>query len=341
MPGPITAASRDPPSAAVAASTTPASNPRQPTWTAATAGRSPFARTSATGRQSAVKTRSGSPGASVHSPSPGRPCPLARLTTAPWTCRPNRSASGSAPTARHRRRRFSATSSGASSVRRPRLSVSYGASLTPPRRVEKATSYGPGALQRSSGSSPTDQLPRGGELGLAAVEVAPELPPPQLVEHLPHPRRLGQPELGEVGTGDVQSHVAQTREVVPQRRHLHVREREERCVGGVRIGERDHLGRVDRVAKALDEERADGDGRDDVLGVAPPHAEALEPGVRLVGRQPAGEDREPQPPVRSVHLQLALELRDAGGEPDRLLVRGQVRVDGSIGAELGETEDRV
>jgi hypothetical protein len=61
----------------------PASRPRQPTWSAAIAGRVPFARAIAIGRQSAVKTSSGSPGASVQRPSPVRPRPGARLIVGP------------------------------------------------------------------------------------------------------------------------------------------------------------------------------------------------------------------------------------------------------------------
>jgi len=93
------------------------------------------------------------------------------------------------PSSVHRRSRFSAMWSGSSAVSRPRLSVSNGASLTPPRRVEKPTEYGPGASQRMRPSSLVgDQLPGGGELRLAAVELAAELAAAELLEDLPHPR---------------------------------------------------------------------------------------------------------------------------------------------------------
>ncbi len=189
MPGPIAAASRPPPSAAAAFCTIPASRPRQPTCRAAIAGRSPFPRASATGRQSAVKTSSGSPGVSDQTPSPGSPLPSARRTTCPCTWRPKRSSSGSVPASMHSRPRFSSTRSGSSSVSRPRLSVSNGASLTPPTRVENAATYGPGASHRIKGSRlPTDQLAGSGQLRLAAVEIAAQLAPAKLVEHLPHLR---------------------------------------------------------------------------------------------------------------------------------------------------------
>ena len=117
------------------------------------------------------------------------------------------------------RRRFSATRSGSSPVSRPRLSVSNGASLTPPRRVENATAYGPGASQRRAEASLVgDQLPRGGELGLAAVELAAQLAAAELLEDLPHPRRLGEAELREVVAVDLETDVAQPREPVAQRR---------------------------------------------------------------------------------------------------------------------------
>src|SRR5439155_22542670 len=58
----------------------------------------------------------------------------------------------SAPAPAHSRRRFSVTCSVSSSVRRPRLSESKGGPLTPPRRVENATTYCPGGSQRRSGT---------------------------------------------------------------------------------------------------------------------------------------------------------------------------------------------
>src|SRR5712692_8396864 len=211
MPGPIAAASRPPPSAAAALSTIPPRRPRQPTCSAAIAGCPPFARASATGRQSAVKTSNGSPGVSDQTPSPGFPCPSARRTSGPCTWRPKRRSSRSVPASAQRRLRFSVTCSGSSSVRRPRLSVSNGASLIPPTRVENAAAYGPGVSHRISARSATDQLARGGQFRLAAVEVAAELAAAELVEHLPHLRRLRETELREVGAVDVEVDIPQAK----------------------------------------------------------------------------------------------------------------------------------
>ena len=61
------------PSARMPAATIPSSKPRHPAWRSASAGRSPFARATAIGTQSAVIFSIGSPGSSVHRPSPGRP----------------------------------------------------------------------------------------------------------------------------------------------------------------------------------------------------------------------------------------------------------------------------
>ena len=68
-----------------------------------------------------------------------------RRVNLPVECEPQ---SGSAPISAHSRRRFSSTRSTSSPLMRPRLSEANGPSLTPPARVEKATSYGPGGRQR-------------------------------------------------------------------------------------------------------------------------------------------------------------------------------------------------
>ena len=81
------------------------------------------------------------------------------------------------PAARPARRRFSVTRSGSSSVRMPRLSDSYGPSLTPPWRVEKIAR----APAASSCRSPR-QLQRGLELVLAARDEPVELAPQRLLE---------------------------------------------------------------------------------------------------------------------------------------------------------------
>ena len=70
----------------------------------------------------------------------------------------HRRAVGSAPTASQRRVRFSTTRAGSSSVRMPRFSDANSPSLTPPRRVENATRYGPGAAQSKRSTPVTAQL---------------------------------------------------------------------------------------------------------------------------------------------------------------------------------------
>ena len=108
---------------------------------------------------------------------------------------PERERSSSAPTVEQSRRRFSSTRSTSSPVRRPRFSDSNGPSLTPPRRVEKTTSYGPAPpSRRPERSCPLDELPRSCELRLPAVELAVQLPASQLGEDLPHSRRFAEPE---------------------------------------------------------------------------------------------------------------------------------------------------
>ena len=94
--------------------------------------------------------RIGTSGSSVQRPSPGSPrAPgSARCTSVECTCRLSASRSGSAPISAHSRRRFSSTRSTSSPLMRPRFSEAYGPPLTPPSRVEKATSYGPGGRQR-------------------------------------------------------------------------------------------------------------------------------------------------------------------------------------------------
>src|SRR5581483_9466922 len=162
MLGPITAASEPPPSARVPSATIPASRPRQPAWRIASAGVSPLARATAIGRQSAVKSSIPCPGWSLQRPSqwsytvPGVTTPRgsASRTIAPCRCHAIVAPSRSTPTAPQRRVRFSTTDTGSSSVRMPRLSDANGPCDTPPRLVEKATLYGPGASQWISSSPP-------------------------------------------------------------------------------------------------------------------------------------------------------------------------------------------
>src|SRR5436305_1197641 len=82
-----------------------------------------------------------------------------------------------------------AAGAGGSSRSRPRWSVSKGVSLTPPTRVQNATAYGPGASQRISCRSLTDQLSRRRQLRLAAVELAAQPAAAELLQHLAHPPR--------------------------------------------------------------------------------------------------------------------------------------------------------
>ena len=105
--------------------------------------------------QSAPSVTIGTPGSSVQRPSPGVPREpaCARFTIVEWVWYP----SAAAP----RQRRWSSRGAGGSRPRarrrlpcvRPRFSDSNGPSLTPPRRVEKTTSYGPGASHRRTGSA--------------------------------------------------------------------------------------------------------------------------------------------------------------------------------------------
>ena len=93
--------------------------------------------------------------------------------------------------------------------------MSNGAPLTPPRRVENATAYGPGASQRISASSLIgDQFSRGGQLGPAAAQLPAQLAAAELLEDLAHARRLGHAQLGQVGSGHLEPHAAQPHEPV-------------------------------------------------------------------------------------------------------------------------------
>src|SRR4029079_8806505 len=113
------------------------------------------------------------------------------------------------PASAQSRARFFATCLGSSAVSLPRLSVSKGAPLTPPTRVENAARYGPGASHRISGRSATDQLPRRGQLRVSPVELTAQLAARWLLEHRPHARRLRQAKLGEIGAADVEPDVPQ------------------------------------------------------------------------------------------------------------------------------------
>ena len=220
--------------------------------------------------------------------------------------------------------------------------MSNGASLTPPTRVEKAARYGPGASQRISGRSAIgDQLARGGQLRLAPVELAAQLAAAQLVEHLPHPRRLAEAEIGEIGAGDLEADVAQAREVVTESRHVGEREREERRVRRARLGQGGDLRGRCRSAQPLDEPRADRDGGGDLLERRGGEASGtVEPPYDLVGGIRRREHGQAQPPGGDVDGELRIQLAQAGSGA-RLLVGCEMRVDRAVGAELGQPQDRV
>src|SRR5947207_15744019 len=96
------------------------------------------------------------------------------------------------------------------------------------------------ARARPSGSS-ADELPRRLELRLPPVKLAVQLSTAQLGEYLPRPRRLAQPERGQVDAGHLDPAVAQAEEVVVQGLELRERACEERRVGHVAGDETDCL----------------------------------------------------------------------------------------------------
>ena len=105
-------------------------------------------------------------GRAVAWPSASSPRPLSTATVVPWTWCPCRSRRPPASAAR--RRRFSATSPGSSSVHGPRFSVAYGPADTPPRRVVKRT----WPCSRSRASWPSDQRKGAGTTGSATTDIA-------------------------------------------------------------------------------------------------------------------------------------------------------------------------
>ena len=135
---------------------------------------------------------------------------------------------------------------------------------------------------------------RGGELGVAPVELAVQLAAAELGEDLPHARRLAETELRHVGAGDLEPDSGQAREVVVELRQVGEGEREERRVRGVRLGNRDDVGRSRRVAADLLRDlRRLGDRCRDQVCVTAPHLQPVQPGTGLIGRQLARERREP------------------------------------------------
>ena len=195
-PGPIEAARRPPPSAAAPASTTPARRPRQPTCSDRDRRRAAV-RASDCDRQAV--------GADHEQRLAGRvrpeavsglaAFPPARRTSGPWTWRPKvERRPASTPTSAQSRRLFSSTCPDRPPSARPRLSVSNGRLAHTARTgrerdgVRREGHPSGSAAARRSGRSitalATDQLACGRQLGLASVEIAAQLPPAELAEHL-------------------------------------------------------------------------------------------------------------------------------------------------------------
>ena len=86
---------------------------------------------------------------------------------------------------------------------------------------------------------------------------------------------------------------------------LRERECEERRVGRVAVGERDCLCRLDvAVAEPLDYPRPDRNRGGDLLRIAPPHLQALQPVIHLVRRQLPCQSDQSEPPGGDVELVL-------------------------------------
>ena len=109
------------------------------------------------------------------------------------------------------------------------------ADLVGRRELHASGAAGPASIERS----------RRHELRLAPVELAVQLTPPDLGEHLPHPRRLGEPELREILATDLELDAPQPREVVAELGAILAGQREQRGIGRVCVGKRDDLRRVE------------------------------------------------------------------------------------------------
>ena len=189
----------------------PSSSPRQPAWSTASAGVRPFTRASAIGRQSATIASIGSPGSSVQSAVALLPA-LARHRAVDVRRVPlagsSRAASGSAPSSAHTSRRFSSTRSASSPVMQAEVERLVRALADAARRVVNDDLVRAGNVPAEELRG-VDQLPRGGELGLAPVELAVQLAAAQLARISPTRGDSPSAELGEVGAADLQAHVAQ------------------------------------------------------------------------------------------------------------------------------------
>ena len=127
-----------------------------------------------------------------------------------------------------------------------------------------------------------------------------------------------------------------------QLRAVGEREREERRIGGARLGERDDVGRRERVlSDLLGDPRTVLDRGGDQLGVAAADLEVVEPRADLVVRKLAGERLEPEAPGRNAEAVLRVQLAETVEEADGLVVRDDVWMDLLLGAELGQPRDRV
>ena len=103
------------------------------------------------------------------------------------------------------------------------------------------------ATRRSRAPTRRDELARGLELRLPPVELAVELPPAELCEHLADARGLREAECRELGASDLDPDVAEPREVVAELGDVLAREGQERSIRREGIGERDDLGRLERA----------------------------------------------------------------------------------------------
>ena len=120
------------------------------------------------------------------------------------------------------------------------------------------------------------------------------------------------------------------------------REGKKRRVRCVTVGQRDDLSGLDLpLAETLDDSRADRDRGRDLLRVAPPHLQPLQPVVHLVGRQLAREGDQPEAPGGDIDLVLLSERQQPREERHGLVVGGEVWVNRLVGFELGEPENRV
>src|SRR5437667_358924 len=133
------------------------------------------------------------------------------------------------------------------------------ASMTPSRIPIR-----PACRTQTPGATP---FARASAIGRQSAASASKASPDSSV-HNPSPRRLAQTERGQVAAGHLEPDVAQAAEVVVQGLELREREREERRVGRVAVGERDCLRRLDvAVSKSLDDPRPDRDGGGDLLRI--------------------------------------------------------------------------